>query len=195
MRVRRRRASLGSVTRICCRMISSDVIGRRTRPGDAGPDVWLSVRAIIGCAPDDSRLGLSPSAFLTRLPMTLPPVPLLALAPAATGDDTSPSAARAPDGYRRARRAAGHEDDLVRVAASESGTAAATRHATPGPPGTPPTTAPPSQGPTASRDRTRATPAACSRRPAGSRGTTSSSSSATRPRRPRPPAAEAPTAS
>jgi len=92
MRVRRRRASLWSVTRICCRMISADVIGRRTRPGDAGPDVWLSVRAIIGCAPDDSRLALSPSAFLTRLPMTPPPVPLLAPAPA-TGDDTSPSAA------------------------------------------------------------------------------------------------------
>ena len=76
-------------------MISAEVIGRRTRPGDAGPDVWLSVRAkpIIGCAPDESRLGLSPSAFLTRLPMTLPPVPFLAPAPApATGDDTSPSA-------------------------------------------------------------------------------------------------------
>ena len=92
MRVRRRRASLWSVTRICCRMISADVIGRRTRPGDAGPDVWLSVRAIIGCASDDGRRGLSPSAFLTRLPMTPPPVPLLEPAPA-TGDDTSPSAA------------------------------------------------------------------------------------------------------
>lgn len=69
-------------------MISADVIGRRTRPGDAGPDVWLSVRVIIG----DSRLGLSPRAFLTRLPMTPPPVPHLAPAPA-TGDDTSPSAA------------------------------------------------------------------------------------------------------
>lgn len=78
-------------------MISADVIGRRTRPGDAGPDVWLSVRAIIGCVPDDSRLGLSPSAFLTRLPMTLPPPvpPFLAPAPA-TGDDTSPSAALPP---------------------------------------------------------------------------------------------------
>jgi hypothetical protein len=86
MSVRRSRASLCSVTRICCRMISAEVIGRRARPGETGPDVWLSVRPIIGCVPDDIRLALSPNAFLILLPtMTLDPEP-------ATGDDTSPSA-------------------------------------------------------------------------------------------------------
>lgn len=86
-------------------MISADVIGRRPRPGDAGPDVWLSVRTIIGCATiaaddDDSRLALSPSAFLTRLP----PPPL----GPATGDDTSAAPAVFPP-----EEAAGHEEDLV----------------------------------------------------------------------------------
>jgi hypothetical protein len=98
MSVRRSRASLWSVTRICCRMISAEVIGRRARPGETGPDVWLNVRTIMGCVPDDIRLALSPNAFLILLPMTLPPAPPLGTEPA-TGDGTSPSATppRAPE--------------------------------------------------------------------------------------------------
>jgi hypothetical protein len=80
MSVLRSRASLCSVTRICCRIISADVIGRRARPGEAGPDVWLRVRIIVGA----DRLGLRPRAFFTLLLMT----PLPPLAPA-TGEDTS----------------------------------------------------------------------------------------------------------
>jgi hypothetical protein len=61
-------------------MISADVIGRRARPGEDGPDDWLRVRIIVGA----DRLGLSPRAFLTLLLMT----PLPPLDPA-TGEDTS----------------------------------------------------------------------------------------------------------
>jgi hypothetical protein len=95
MSVRRSRASLWSVTRICCRMISAEVIGRRARPGETGPDVWLNVRPIMGCVPDDIRLALSPNAFLIMLPMTLPPGPPLGTE-LAIGDDTSPPSATPP---------------------------------------------------------------------------------------------------
>jgi hypothetical protein len=122
MSVRRRRASLWSVTRICCRMISADVIGRRERPGDPGADVWLSVRAIMGCAPDDSRLGLRPSAFLSRPPMTPPPAaPPLAPAPA-MGDDTSPSAAPPPLPLLGAAPEERHDMKKISYAASRSST-------------------------------------------------------------------------
>lgn len=86
MSVRRSRASLCSVTRICCRMISADVIGRRARPGEAGPEVWLSVRTIVGV----DRLIFRPRAFLIRLHMR-PPPPLAPATGDDTGDDTSPS--------------------------------------------------------------------------------------------------------
>ncbi|RWV97713.1 hypothetical protein GW17_00039475, partial [Ensete ventricosum] len=85
------RWSLCSVTRICSRMISAEVIGLFSFPGELSPRV---IPVLIG----DDRLAFSPSAFLIRLFGTdipgphfgdpSPPQPLTpSKAAAAHGDD------------------------------------------------------------------------------------------------------------
>lgn len=101
MSVLRRRASVCSGTRICCRMISAEVIGRlgfpgdpgawsltaRIRPGDPGADDgFMLLRKMVGC---DDRRALSPSAFFSLLLTTFIPVPPLGPAPI-VGDPPSP---------------------------------------------------------------------------------------------------------
>ena len=101
MSVLRRRASPGSVTRICCRMISAEVMGRlalgdpagaRTaRPGEPGAEEAFKLplrRAVEGCV---ALRALSPSARLTRLLTTFIPVPPLGPAPI-LGEASPPSA-------------------------------------------------------------------------------------------------------
>lgn len=108
MSVLRRRASLCSGTRICCRMISAEVIGRRDfpgdpgawslteriRPGDPGADDEFMLLRTVGC---DDRRALSPRALFTLLLTTFIPVPPLGPAPI-VGDPPSPPPPSPPDG-------------------------------------------------------------------------------------------------